>query len=126
MKKYTKDRRDAVANSLSLPIKSNKKMTQEGRNNGCRNPEFLNKRRDLKSLSQDQRQSMGLVIKPNPDIFYGLLEDKTKVCRCCQNRKVAICFNNTKASIDGKETRCTSCVSIDRRIKRNAYSMKRI
>ena len=58
------------------------------------------------SDSDIQRQALGLSITRNPDLDYYLLPDGSKVCRCCQQRKMANEFYNSEFTTDRKESVC--------------------
>jgi len=78
----------------------------------------------LNSLSNQERMEKGLVTEKVDGIVYTLLDDNTKVCRCCQNRKPAIFFSFASSTKDGKMPVCKDCDSLRSRIYRKEKGIK--
>jgi hypothetical protein len=60
-------------------------------------------------MTDEDRLELGLVTSQRPGVSYLVLSDDSKVCRCCQKRKMSSFFSNTITAKDGKMAICKSC-----------------
>ena len=62
-------------------------------------------------MSDKEKLEHGLVTTIDPKLKYLMLEDGTKICRSCQQRKPAKFFSNNRWTKDGKQSKCKDCAS---------------
>lgn len=60
-------------------------------------------------MTDEERLELGLVTTKRPGVSYLVLSDDSKVCRCCQKRKMSSFFSNAINAKDNKMAICKDC-----------------
>jgi len=61
------------------------------------------------SFTDQERYNQGLVTEKIPGYVYTTMDDKTKICRCCQDRKHIDSYSNNAVTNDLKMIICKDC-----------------
>lgn len=66
-------------------------------------------REGIFSFSDQERYNQGLVTEKIPGYVYTTMDDGTKICRCCQDRKESNYYSNCSTTVDNKMIICKDC-----------------